>query len=264
MTARGKPDKNLADSGATAVRLQKLLSAAGVCSRRTAERMILDGRITVDGKTVTELGVKVEPSKNLVCVDGIAVTTVNAPIYMALHKPKGVLTTVYDPFGRPTVMELLADAPGKVYPVGRLDMDSEGLLIFTNDGELANRLIHPRHKIEKTYRVVVSGRPEGHDLDLLRLGIEIDGKKTLPCRIKEIKCKDRSSLLEVTLKEGRKRQIRIMFDKIGLHVIKLIRIKIGPINLGDLPPGKWRMLKDDEISALKTAVGLPASNAKTD
>lgn len=246
------------------IRLQKFLSDAGVCSRRAAEGMILDGRVSVDGEVIRELGVKVDPLKSLVCIDGKQIKPQDEHVYLVLHKPRGVLTTVFDPFKRSTVMGLIKDAPGRIYPVGRLDMDSEGLLIFTNDGELANRLIHPRHKIEKTYLVTVSGCPEGHDLHLLRSGIEIDGRMTLPCRIRGVSLGRHSSLLEVVLKEGRKRQIRVMFDRIGLRVTRLIRTKIGPIELGGLPPGRWRMLKGKEIRALKAALGLLAPDAETD
>ncbi|MGQ9744733.1 MAG: pseudouridine synthase [Dissulfurimicrobium sp.] len=238
------------------MRLQKFLSSAGVCSRRAAEGMILDGRVSIDGEIVKQLGVKIDPLKSLVCIDGKQIRPRDIFVYLALHKPRGVLTTVFDPFKRPTVMGLVKDAPGRIYPVGRLDMDSEGLLLFTNDGELANRLIHPRYKVEKTYRVTVSGCPGAQDLDLLRSGIEIDGRITLPCRIRCLKCNGRSSLLEVVLKEGRKRQIRVMFDRIGLRVTRLVRIRIGPIELGGLLPGRWRMLKENEVSELKTALDL--------
>jgi pseudouridine synthase len=221
--------------------------------------MILEGRVSVDGEIVKQLGVKLDPVKSLVCIDGKQIKPQDISVYLALHKPRGVLTTVFDPFKRPTVMALVKDAPGRIYPVGRLDMDSEGLLLFTSDGELANRLIHPRHKVEKTYRVTVSGCPGGHDLDLLRSGVEIDGRMTLPCRIRGLEYNGRSSLLEVVLKEGRKRQIRAMFDRIGLRVTRLVRIRIGPIELGGLLPGRWRMLKENEVSELKTALGLSTS-----
>ncbi len=239
------------------MRLQRFLSCAGVCSRRAAEELILASRVSIDGQAVSTLGVKVDPALNMVCVDGKRVAPdSNGLIYLAMHKPKGVLTTAHDPFGRPTVMGLLSGLPFRVYPVGRLDQDSEGLILLTNDGELANRLIHPRYKAEKLYRVTVSGVPSGHMLDRLRCGVEIDKKMTLPCRIRELARKGRSTVLEVVLKEGRKRQIRAMFGSIGHPVTRLVRLSIGPIRLGGLAPGGWRRLEEKEVAGLVAALGF--------
>jgi 23S rRNA pseudouridine2605 synthase len=238
------------------MRLQKYLAGAGVCSRRAAETLIRAGRVTVDGAVVTELGVKVDSSFNTVCVDGRAVRLKESTTYILLNKPRGVVTTVRDTHGRTTVMDILGDVGSRLYPVGRLDQDSEGLLLLTNDGSLAFRLLHPSHKVAKTYLVTVDGRPSSTALDLLRRGIEIEGKTTLSCEIRVIETTRRSTVLEIVLKEGRKRQIRAMFDTIDHAVKKLIRTRIGPLKLGKLPAGKWRILSDSEVTSLKKAVGL--------
>jgi pseudouridine synthase len=238
------------------MRLQKYLANAGMCSRRAAEALICSGRVSIDGKIVTELGSRVNPYTNIICVDKTRVLWKRPPIYLLLNKPKGILTTVRDPYGRTTVMDLLGRVPGRVYPVGRLDKDSEGLLLLTNDGALVHRLLHPSHKVSKTYHATVRGRPSKADLDLLRRGIEIEGKMTLPCEMRVLKTTKRSMVLEIVLKEGRKRQIRLMFNTLDHPVTRLIRIKMGPIGLGKLQPGKYRILTDSEVESLKKAVGL--------
>ena len=238
------------------IRLQKYLASAGVCSRRAAEVLIRSGRVSIDGKIVTELGSKVDPYTNEVRVDKTRILWEKPPIYILLNKPKGVLTTVRDPYGRTTVMDLLERIPGRVYPVGRLDKDSEGLLLLTNDGSLAHRLLHPSHKVTKTYHATVRGRPSREILDLLRQGVEIEGKMTLPCEMRVLETLRRSTVLEIVLKEGRKRQIRLMLNTVNHPVIKLIRIKMGPLSLGKLQHGKYRILTDSEVESLKKAVGL--------
>jgi pseudouridine synthase len=238
------------------IRLQKYLADAGVCSRRKAEALIRSGRVTVDGKIVTELGSKIEPYKNIICVDKTEILCKRSLIYLLLNKPKGVLTTISDPYGRITIMDLLGKVPWRIYPVGRLDKDSEGLLLLTNDGALAHRLLHPSHKAAKTYLATVSGRPSREVLDLLRQGIDIEGRMTLPCEINVRKTTRRSTVLEIVLKEGRKRQIRLMLNKVNHPVIRLIRIKIGTLQLGKLQPGKHRILTDSEVKSLKKSVGL--------
>lgn len=238
------------------LRLQKYLAGAGVCSRRAAETLIRAGRVTVDGLVVTELGVKVDASASTVCVDGRTVRLKESATYILLNKPRGVVTTVRDTHGRTTVMDVLGDVGSRLYPVGRLDQDSQGLLLLTNDGSLAFRLLHPSHKIAKTYLVTVHGRPSSSALEQLRQGVEIEGKTTLPCEIRVKGTTRRSTVLEIVLKEGRKRQIRAMFDTIDHAVIKLMRTRIGPLKLGRLPAGKWRMLSDSEVTSLKRAVGL--------
>lgn len=238
------------------MRLQKYLANAGMCSRRAAEALIRSGRVSIDGEIVTELGSKVDPYTNVIRVDKTRVLWKKSPIYLLLNKPKGVLTTVRDPYGRTTVMDLLGRVPGRVYPVGRLDKDSEGLLLLTNDGALAHRLLHPSHKVTKTYHATVRGRPSKTALGLLRRGIEIEGKMTLPCEMRVLETTRRSTVLEIVLKEGRKRQIRLMFNTLDHPVTRLIRIKMGPIGLGKLQPGKYRILTDSEVESLKKAVGL--------
>lgn len=238
------------------IRLQKYLANAGVCSRRAAEVLIRSGRVSIDGEIVTELGSKVDPYTNEIRVDKTRIIWEKPPIYLLLNKPKGFLTTVRDPYGRTTVMDLLEKIPGRVYPMGRLDKESEGLLLFTNDGTLAHRLLHPSHKISKTYHATVRGRPLNAVLDLLRQGVDIEGKMTLPCEMSVLKTTRRSTVLEIVLKEGRKRQIRLMFNTVNHPVIRLIRIKIGPVSLGKLLPGNYRILTDSEVESLKKAVGL--------
>jgi 23S rRNA pseudouridine2605 synthase len=238
------------------MRLQKYLAGAGLCSRRAAETLIRAARVSVDGEVVTELGLKVDSSSSAVRVDGRPVRLKEHTAYIALNKPRGVVTTVRDTHGRTTVMDILGDVGFRLYPVGRLDQDSQGLLLLTNDGSLAFRLLHPSHKVAKTYRVTVHGRPSSAELDLLRRGIEIQGKTTLPCEIRVIKTTRRSTILEIVLKEGRKRQIRAMFDTTDHGVSRLIRTRIGPLRLGKLPAGKWRMLTDSEVASLRKAVGL--------
>jgi len=239
------------------IRLQKFIAGAGICSRRAAEKLIRAGRVTVDGRQVTEMGMRVDPSRNTICVDGKRIAGDNSPYrYIMLNKPAGVLTTVHDPFGRPTVMDILGRNTDRIYPVGRLDKDSEGLILLTNDGALAHRLLHPGHKVPKTYVATVTGHPSEKDLDILRAGVDINGKTTLPCRIRPLGRTRRSSVLRIVLKEGKKRQIRLMFRQIGHPVIRLKRIRIGPLHLDRLPAGESRLLSNREIGALKKAVGL--------
>jgi pseudouridine synthase len=238
------------------IRLQKYLANAGVCSRRAAEVLIRSGRVSIDGEIVTELGSKVDPYKNEIRVDKNRILWEKSLIYILLNKPKRVLTTVRDPYGRTTVMDLLKKIPGRVYPVGRLDKDSEGLLLLTNDGTLAHRLLHPSHKVTKTYHATVRGRPSRAVLDLLRQGVEIEGKMTLPCEMRILKTMRHSTVLEIVLKEGRKRQIRLMLNTVNHPVVRLIRIKMGPVGLEKLQPGKYRTLTDSEVGSLKKAVGL--------
>jgi pseudouridine synthase len=238
------------------MRLHKYLARAGVCSRRRAESLIVSGRVSIDGKIVKELGSKVDPFTNIVHVDKARIPWTWSPIYLLLNKPKGVLTTVHDPFGRTTVIDLIGKIQSRVYPVGRLDKDSEGLLILTNDGALAYRLLHPSHKVIKSYHVTVKGIPSIAVLNLLQRGIEIEGRMTLPCKIRILKTSKNSAVLKIELKEGRKRQIRLMFNNVNHPVVRLIRVKVGPLRLGKLMPGKYRLLNHVEIESLKKAVGL--------
>ena len=232
-------------------RLQKLIAQAGICSRRAAENLISDGKVTVDGKVVTELGAKADPSKNKIRVDGKLLHFDTEKIYLLLNKPRGYVSTVHDDRGRKTVLELLGENfSERVYPVGRLDLNSEGLLLLTNDGELTNALIHPRNEVKKTYRAKISGIVTEEKLDKLRAGIELDDGLTAPA---EIFLLDENSV-EITIHEGRNRQVRRMFAAIGCDVKRLRRIKFAGLTLKNLRVGKFRVLTADEVAQLKELV----------
>lgn len=235
-------------------RLQKILSRAGVASRRKAEQMIQEGRVTVNGTAVTELGSKADLDRDHIKVDGKLLHQPKHLIAIALHKPHSVMTTVSDPQGRPTVMDLVRGMKERVYPVGRLDYASEGLLLLTNDGEFANRLMKAASHVPKTYMVKVAGNPTGDGLGRLREGIFIPsdrGKRvrTAPAKIRVIR-ESANPWYEVTLIEGKNRQIRRMFEEIGHHVEKIKRVRYGPLEL-DVHPGKFRKLTTEEVSKLK-------------
>jgi 23S rRNA pseudouridine2605 synthase len=237
-------------------RLQKIISAAGIASRRKAEELITAGRVQVNGQLVTELGAKADPAQDHIRVDGKLLRAPERFTYIALNKPKGYVTTVSDPEHRPTVMDLVKSVKGRVYPVGRLDWASEGLLLLTNDGELANTLMRAASHIPKTYVVKVAGTPDEAKLDKLRRGISIAEKggrrvHTAPAQIKLIREGD-NPWLEVTIVEGRNRQVRKMFEEVGHHVEKIRRVQYGPLSL-DVPPGEFRSLTLEEIAKLKSA-----------
>ncbi len=238
-------------------RIQKILSKAGIASRRKAEQLILEGRVFVNGKVAT-LGMKADMEKDYIKVDGKLVLKPEPKTYIALNKPKGFLTTLEDPEGRPTIRELLRGIRYRVYPVGRLDFYSEGLLILTNDGELAYRLIHPSYKVPKTYLVKVKGIIDEKDLNKLRQGIMLEDGMTAPAQIKRIRMPktEKNSWLEITIHEGKKRQIRRMFERVRHPVLKLKRVRIDGIKLGNLPPGQWRYLDKEEIQKLKKSVKI--------
>ena len=233
------------------VRLQKALAAAGVGSRRHCEELIAAGRVTVNNSVVRELGTKVAPGDRL-AVDGNEVGKPERLVYYALHKPVGYVSTADDPEGRPTVLDLVP-RDERVYPVGRLDYDSEGLLILTNDGELTQGLLHPSHEIEREYEVFVDAEPTPDDLRALRDGVEIDGQRTAPAHARVIDKRPDGTWLLLAIHEGRKRQIRRMCEAIGLRVIRLVRVRVGPLVLGDLPEGRWRRLRPAELAALRKA-----------
>ncbi len=237
-------------------RLQKILAGAGIASRRKCEQLILAGRVTVNGKVVTELGTKADPVREVITVDDIAVHVEHDKVGLILHKPTSYVTTVSDPQGRRTVMELLQEVTERVYPVGRLDYDSTGLLLFCNDGELTNRLLHPSFKMDKVYRVTVLGMPKSEEVEQLRRGIELADGMTAPAQVKVLRNHPLESVLEITLREGRKRQIRRMCESIGYPVRRLKRVEFGPLKLGALPPGHWRYLTQEEWNALYRAAGL--------
>ncbi len=232
------------------MRLQKYLALCGVASRRAAENMITEGRVLVNGAVITTLGVKIIPGKDVVTVDKKTVHIKEHKVYIMLNKPKGYVTTTKDNFDRKTVLDLIPDSLGRVYPVGRLDYDTEGLLLLTNDGDFTYRLTHPRHEISKTYLAVVQGVPDAEALSALRKGVVIDGKKTHPAQVILKKKNEISALLQITIHEGRNRQVRKMCEAVGHQVVKLRRIAEGPLRLGDLPLGSFRHLTEAEIASL--------------
>jgi 23S rRNA pseudouridine2605 synthase len=235
-------------------RVQKVLAAAGLGSRRSCEDLIAQGRVAVDGEIVT-LGAKADPIAQVVTVDGERIHTNPNLVYLLLNKPPNVVTTVTDPQGRPTVMDLIPANP-RVYPVGRLDRDTEGLLILTNDGELANRLAHPRWEVEKTYVAQVRGTVKRHQLRELLDGVELEDGPAKAKSVRELGNAQDRTLIEIVLTEGRKREVRRMVAAVGMNLERLARVKIGPLPLGDISPGKFRPLTGGEVRALYIAVGL--------
>ena len=226
-------------------RLQKILSARGVASRRAAEQMILDGRVTVNGQLAL-LGQTADPDADEIFVDGKPIPAGAQPVYIMLHKPRGFVTTLSDEQGRRTAAQLVADCGVRVYPVGRLDLSSEGLLLFTNDGAFADQMMHPKHQVDKTYLAWVEGCSDDA-LQRLKKPIVLDGYRIQPPQVRLVK----PGLLEITIHEGRNRQVRRMCEAAGMHVTRLRRIREGSLSLGDLPVGKWRYLTDDEVAELK-------------
>jgi 23S rRNA pseudouridine2605 synthase len=237
----------------TTLRLQKILSQAGVASRRAAEKLIAEGRVTVNGKTILEMGVKADPAADDIRVDGRRVKGAERLRYILLYKPKGYVTTRSDPERRRTVIDLLTGVREYVYPVGRLDYDSEGLLLLTNDGDLAARLTHPRHGVERTYEARVAGIPDDHALDRLRKGIPLDGHRTLPASVVLVPPRRRTddAVLLLTIREGRNRQVRRMCEAVGHPVQSLKRTRIGPIQDRRIRPGQFRELTALEVEKLK-------------
>lgn len=229
-------------------RLQKILSARGVASRRKAEEMIAAGRITVNGR-ICALGDSADPEMDKILVDGKPLPSPTGAVYIMLHKPRGYVTTLSDEKGRKTVVQLVSDCGVRVYPVGRLDYDSEGLLLLTNDGDFANAMMHPKHRVEKTYAVWVTGYRE-EATELLKLPIELDGYQIRPPKVKLIRFEGNKALYHVTIGEGRNRQVRRMCAQAGMEVQRLKRIREGTLELGDLPLGKWRYLTEKEIAEL--------------
>lgn len=232
-------------------RLQKILSARGVCSRRKAEEWILAGRVSCNGK-IAALGDSADPEVDEILLDGKPLPAEDGPVYMMLNKPRGYVTTLSDEKGRPNAAQLVADCGVRVYPVGRLDMDSEGLLLFTNDGAFANELMHPKHEVDKTYRVIVKGY-SGEALEKLKRPVTLDGytiQKPTVSLCRRVPDCDKAEL-EVIIHEGRNRQVRRMCAMAGLTVLRLIRVAEGPLTLGNLKLGTWRYLTADEIAMLK-------------
>lgn len=234
------------------MRLQKYLALCGVASRRACEEIMIAGRVTVNGTVADQLGIKVTDSDE-VKVDGKVVKQSNKKIYIMVNKPVGVVTTMDDKHGRPTVANLYEnEIRERIYPVGRLDMDSEGLLIMTNDGELTYALTHPRHIVDKTYHVTIGGHISDRDLQKLRKGVVIDGRKTAEASVNEIGGDANTTVLEFIIHEGRNRQIRKMLEAVNKKVLVLRRVKIGNLQLGHIPEGRWRYLSPAEIKYLKS------------
>lgn len=237
------------------IRIQKVLSEQGIASRRKAEEWIEQGKIKINGRPAS-LGQKINPNRDVVTIDGERVyfQKSSQKYYIMLNKPRGFVTTMNDELGRRCVAELVEDVPERVYPIGRLDKDSEGLLLFTNDGEFANLIMHPSHHVSKTYRVTV--RPEISDAQVVRLstGVEIDGKKTSPAHVTVLEKQPGRVVLQVVIYEGRNRQVRKMCEAVGLEVARLKRTAVGPLKLGMLAPGKWRELRPGEIGMLRNAI----------
>lgn len=231
-------------------RLQKILSQAGVASRREAERMITDGRVMVNGAPVTELGTKADPSRDNITVDGKPVTVEEKRVYILLNKPVGYMTTLKDPEGRPIVTDLLKGLGVRVYPVGRLDYNTEGLLLLTNDGAWANRLAHPRHEVDKEYLVRVRGTVSREQMTCLEQGVELEDGKTAPARVALSKQSDNNTWLSITIHEGRYRQVRRMCEAVSLSVVRLRRVRYGTLAIGELKLGEYRRLSTGEVAEL--------------
>lgn len=235
------------------MRINKYLAECGIASRRNSEQLILDGRVKVNNKLITNLATDIDVDNDLVSVDNKKVSPINKHIYIMLNKPKGVVSTTVDEHGRKTVVEYIPKkyAEKRLFPVGRLDYETEGLIILTTDGELTNRLTHPRHEVAKTYQVRVEGTLLEEELNIVRAGVTLDGEKLKKCRIKILEIAESETRLEIVITEGKNRQIRRMFETINRHVTFLKRVAIGELRLGGLSRGEARELKEKEIFYLK-------------
>jgi 23S rRNA pseudouridine2605 synthase len=234
-------------------RLQKILSEVGIASRRKAEEIIVEGRVTVSGRVAT-LGTKADPSKEHIKVDGKLISSPEPKVYIIFNKPRDVVTSLRDPEGRPTVKDFLKGIRYRVYPVGRLDFDSEGLLLLTNDGDFAHAVLHPSKNIPKTYHVKVKGNPEDAEIQKLRAGVKLEDGLTAPAQVRMIKKAENNTWIEMTIHEGRKRQIRRMLEMVGRPVLKLKRTRINGIELGKLVSGRYRYLTPEEVGRIKKEI----------
>ncbi|HEY5668433.1 MAG TPA: pseudouridine synthase [Anaerolineales bacterium] len=238
--------------------MQKILAQAGLGSRRSCEEIIAAGRVRVNGQ-VALLGTKADPQRDDIIVDGKPIKVDQSMVYIALYKPRGVLSTVTAPDPRPTVRDLVS-VPGKLYPVGRLDVDSEGLVLLTNDGELANKITHPRYGHEKEYQVLIARRPDNDQLQTWRRGVVLeDGHRTAPAEVNFVRTHGKGAWLRIVMREGRKRQIREVGGRLGLPVVRIIRTRIGTLLLGNLKPREWRHLTQREINDIKNSIKSSSS-----
>jgi 23S rRNA pseudouridine2605 synthase len=233
------------------VRLQKLIAGSGLASRRKAEMLIAAGRVTVNGAVVTALGTRVDPDRDHVKVDGKHLRAAQPFVYLILNKPTHVMSTLDDPGGRTTVKQFLHGVSVRVFPVGRLDFDSEGLMLLTNNGELAQTLLHPRYHVPRTYLIKVKGVLAEDEIGQLQRGVRLQDGMTGPATVKKIRKAEQNSWLEITIREGRKHQVKRMLEAVGHPVIKLVRVRMGPLSLGGLEPGEFRFLTDREANALR-------------
>lgn len=241
-------------------RLQKVIAQAGLASRRQAEELITRGRVKVNGKVVTTLGVKVDPTSDVIEVDGELLRR-ESPVYIMLHKPEGFVTTLRDPQGRPTVIDLIRDVPERLFPVGRLDYKTRGLLLLTNDGHLAHRLTHPSFGVVKTYHAQVKGAINADAIRQLRTGVLLEDGMTSPAKVRLLSREAGTSWIEIGIHEGRNRQVRRMAEAIGFPVVELIRVRFGPLDLGDLEEGSYRRLQEKEVTALKREVSIETGSS---
>lgn len=236
-------------------RLQKVMSEFGVASRRKCEEIIAAGRVKVNGSLITEQGCKVDKEKDIIEVDGKIIKSSESKVYILLNKPVGYITSAKDQFGRPTVLDLLGDISVRVFPIGRLDYDTEGLILLTNDGDLTYTITHPKHNIDKTYRALIHGKADRDDIEAFAGGIAIEDYVTAPAKLTVVRYTNGNSIVDITIHEGKNRQVRKMCSAIGHEVIRLRRIRIGEIGLGTLKTGEWRYLNDSEIRYLKVLGG---------
>lgn len=237
-------------------RLQKVMAELGVASRRKCEELILQGRVKVDGQLVNELGTKVDKQNATIEVDGKRLVNESNKLYILLNKPVGYITSAKDQFNRPTVLDLVSSLNQRVFPVGRLDYDTEGLLILTNDGELTYKITHPSHNVTKTYSALVMGKMQAKVIEIFKKGIYIEDYKTAPAKLEILKHIGNDTLVNITIHEGRNRQVRKMCDAVGHKVLKLRRISIGKLNMGDLKTGQWRFLTTEEVEYLNSLGGI--------
>jgi 23S rRNA pseudouridine2605 synthase len=261
LAEQGRDRRSLAEEGPLAEpghaeRLQKILAAAGLGSRRQCEELITSGRVEVDRQVVRELGTRVDPLAQEIRVDGEPLN-VGRRVYFAVNKPPGVVSTNRDPSGRPRVIDLVPGGDTRLFPIGRLDLTSEGLILVTNDGELANRLTHPRYGVPKTYTVMVAGRPADEVLAKLRRGVHLAEGFARAEEVKVLAHHKESTLLELVLREGRNREVRRLLARVGHKVLRLVRTAVGPVRLGKLPPGGARRLTHEELDALRMSAGRP-------